>query len=158
MQPSFVQSARLEFCDYPTRCFVDTISKHTLNGKLCNLSPNDIAIVILKARTLRVALPQLNDVSIAGEWLANLRPIGQQQLTPATRKSQVHTRCRTQAFCRVVVSRMEEIAMSVDVHQSPSTREAHTMQAAKKNAAIAANDYRKSMPLEDVTYLLRQLK
>src|SRR6266545_4070244 len=158
MQPDFVQSARLEFRDYPTRRGIDTISEHTLNRELGNVGPNNIAIVILEARTLRVALPQLNDVGIAGERFANLRPIGQQQLTSATRKSQVHTRCRAQTFCSVVVPRMEEIAVSVDVHQSSPTSAPRTMQATKQNAAIAANDYRKSTPLEDVTYLLRQLE
>src|SRR5437763_7040539 len=53
---------------------------------------------------------------------------------------------------------MEEIAVSVDVHESSPTDAPHTMQATKKNAAIAANDYRKSIPLQDVTHLLRQLE
>jgi len=53
---------------------------------------------------------------------------------------------------------MEEIAVSVDVHESSPTDAPHTMQATKENAAIAANDYRKSIPLQDVAHLLRQLE
>ena len=140
MQPDFVQSTRLEFRDHPTRRGVDTISKDTLNRELCNLSSNDIAVVILEARTFGVTLPQLNDVSVAGKRLANFRPIGQQQLTSATRKSQVHTRRRPQALCCVVVPRMEKIAVSVDVHESSPTGAAHTIQTTKEDAAIATND------------------
>ena len=107
-----------EFRDDPTRRGVDPVSKHMLNRELCNLSLNDIAVVIFEVLTFCVTLPQLNDVGIAGKRLTNLRPIGQQQLTSATRKSQVHSCCRAQTLCSVVVSGVEEIAVSVDVHES----------------------------------------
>ena len=145
--PDFVQSTRLEFRDHLARRGIDPISKHMLDSELCNLSLNDIAVVIFETRTFGVTLPQLNDVGIAGKRLANLRPIGQQQFTSAARKSQVHSRCRAQALCCVVVPGMKEIAVSVDVHESLPTGAPHSMQAAKEDAAIAANDYRKSMPL-----------
>src|SRR4030095_4134379 len=95
-------------------------------------------------------------ISIASQRRATLRPIGQQQLAPATRKSQVHPRCRAQAFCSVVVPGMEKIAVSVDVHESSSASAPHSMQAAKKDAAVTANDYRESMPRQDLIYFLRQ--
>src|SRR5262245_46709740 len=158
MQPGLVQSARFELRDHSTRRGLDAISKHTLNRELCNFGLNDVAVVILKGRTFRVTLTQLNNVVIVRERFANLRPIGQQRFTAPTHKSQVHTRRCAQAFRSVVISRMEEIAVPIDVDEALSACEPQAMQAAEENAAIAANHYRKSTPLEDVPYFLRQLK
>src|SRR5262245_53614845 len=61
-------------------------------------------------------------------------------------------------FCSVVVSGVKEITVTVDVYESSPSGEPHAVQATQNNAAVTADDYRKSTFLKDVTHLLRQLQ
>lgn len=64
------------------------------------------------------------------------RPLREQRLSPPGRKREVHVRRRAPSATCVLFQRMKEIAVSVDVHQAPSTRQTSCIQATQKQAAI----------------------
>lgn len=104
-----------------------------INGGMLHVGPREV-------RILALALTKLDHVAICYERAFDTRPFCSQRLTTPRYQSKVHTRRSTQSLIEVVVTRMPEIAMAVDVDQSDWPLAACASERPHEYRAVATDD------------------
>src|SRR3954463_99308 len=120
------------------------------NAKNCGLL--DVAIIVV-SREL-VALTDLHDIAIGHQRPA--LPVRQQRLAASGREREIHTGGAPEPRGRVVIGRVVEIAVAIDMDQTHPARPC-AEQAAKQNAAISSNDERELSCGQTLTYAKRKV-
>ena len=91
---------------------------------------------------LRLAVADLERVGVGDQGRADVGPRGQERLTAAGRQRKVHAGHRAEPRRRVVVARVEEVDVAVDVHEATAAAASGTHEAAEQDAAVAAENER----------------
>jgi len=115
---------------------------------LCDRRSNDIAVGSLELGGFGVALADLACVAIVDERAVQVRPARQQRLAPAGRQREIHPGRGAEPRRRVVIARMEEVAVPVDVDEPAAPCVPVALQAPEQDAAVAAEHDRKGAPRE----------
>jgi hypothetical protein len=90
----------------------------------------------------RLAVTDLDRVGVRDEGGLDVRPLGQERLTAPAREREIHPGHRAEPRRRVVVARVEEVDVSVDVDEAIAARAPGADEAAEQDAAVATKDER----------------
>ena len=104
------------------------------------------------------ALADLDDVRIGRERAIDAGPACEQRLATTARECEVHARSRAEARSDVIVPRVREVAVAVDVHETAPARESQPAHRAQQHAAVTTDDHGKFPGGDARAYLLRQLQ
>lgn len=122
--------------NFANRLF-DTGLPDAPNRKASYPSRLDVAIGVVRIKF--IALANLRDVPVLDQRRAV--PDCQEGFAPSGGEREIHAGCRTQpSFC-IIVPRMEEIAVAIDVHEPQPTGRAGAGETAQNNAAVSPNNH-----------------